>query len=252
MSLQILGTRVDSVDYDSAVQMIGQWAQEHERRYICVAAVQTIMETHDSLEYQKMVNAAALVTPDGMPLVWTLRRNGFPQQTRVYGPELTLRLLESAAENGIPVGFLGSTPETLELLVKNARRRFPTMRIDYVFSPPFRPVSKDEDELIVKEINDSGVGILLVGLGCPKQEKWMAAHAGKVNAVMVGVGAAFDFIAGTKRQSPKWMQSLGLEWLFRLSQEPARLWWRYLYHNPRFVFLVMLPALFRCSSRAKS
>jgi N-acetylglucosaminyldiphosphoundecaprenol N-acetyl-beta-D-mannosaminyltransferase len=251
MTDKILGTRVDTVNYDIATQIISGWAQGHESRYVCVAAVHAVMEGHDHPEFREMVNAADLVTPDGMPLVWTLRRLGSAGQERVYGPELILRLLSEAAEKGILVGFLGGTPETMVLLIKNVQQRFPAVQIAYRFSPPFRPASVDEDEWIVKEINDSGTRILFVGLGCPKQEKWMAAHAGRVQAVMVGVGAAFDFIAGTKRQAPKWMQPVGLEWLFRFSQEPGRLWWRYLYHNPRFLILVMLPMFFRRTPRPK-
>jgi N-acetylglucosaminyldiphosphoundecaprenol N-acetyl-beta-D-mannosaminyltransferase len=241
----ILGTRVDPTSYDQAVANILEWAIRRESRYVCVANVHMVMEGYDHREFRAMVNGADLVTPDGMPLVWSLRRLGTPGQQRVYGPELTLRLLATAEEKGIAAGFLGSTQETLDLLEKNVHQRFPGVQIAYAFSLPFRPISPEEDELIVKEINNSGTRILFVGLGCPKQEKWMAAHVGRVNAVMVGVGAAFDFIAGTKRQAPKWMQSIGLEWLFRLSQERGRLWRRYLYHNPRFVWLVILPVLFR-------
>jgi N-acetylglucosaminyldiphosphoundecaprenol N-acetyl-beta-D-mannosaminyltransferase len=248
---KILETRVDPTSYTAATALILEWAHKRESHYICVANVHVIMEAYDSPDFRKIVNAADLVTPDGLPLVWSLRRLGHPKQQRVYGPELTLRLLSAAAEKGIPVGFLGGTQETIELLVNNVHQRFPALQIVYRFSPPFRPVSVDEDELIVKEINDSGARILFVGLGCPKQERWMAEHKGKIQAVMVGVGAAFDFIAGTKRQVPKWMQPIGLEWLFRFSQEPGRLWWRYLYHNPRFVFLVMLPMLFRRTPRPK-
>ena len=252
MSPSILGMRVDTVNYDNTTQMIGDWAYEHKSRYVCVANVHMAMEAYDSPDFRTVVNAADLVVPDGMPLVWSLRRIGFHKQERVYGPDLTLRLLASAMEKEIPVGFLGSKPETLEVLVKKVKRQFPGTQIAYVTSPPFRPISPEEDEVIVQEINDSGVGILFVGLGCPKQEMWMAAHVGQVQAVMVGVGAAFDFIAGTKQQAPKWIQSIGLEWLFRLSQEPGRLWWRYFYHNPRFIFLAMLPLLFRRSRRSPS
>ncbi len=250
MAYQILGTRIDPESYESAVQKICLWAQGGESRYVCAAAVHIVMEGYDSPEIRSCSKRADLVVPDGMPLVWTLRRMGSAGQQRVYGPELTLRLLSAAAERGIPVGFIGSTPETLEILVKNCNQRFLGLKIVYAISPPFRPLSPEEDDAIVREINDSGAGILFVGLGCPKQEKWMASHAGRIQAVMVGVGAAFDFIAGTKKQSPKWMQRFGLEWLFRLSQEPKRLWWRYLYHNPRFMFLVMLPLLFRRSPKS--
>jgi N-acetylglucosaminyldiphosphoundecaprenol N-acetyl-beta-D-mannosaminyltransferase len=247
METGILGMRVDPTSYGQAVSQILDWAHAAGSRTVCVANVHMVMEGYDSPDFRNVVNAADLVVPDGMPLVWTLRQKGFTGQERVYGPDLTLRLLASAEENGIPIGFFGSTPETLGLLVKNVHQQFPGVQIAYTFSPPFRPISPEEDELIVKEINTSGIRILFVGLGCPKQEKWMAAHVGQVQTVMVGVGAAFDFIAGTRQQAPKWIQSIGMEWLFRLGQEPGRLWRRYLYHNPRFIFLVMLPLLRRYS-----
>jgi N-acetylglucosaminyldiphosphoundecaprenol N-acetyl-beta-D-mannosaminyltransferase len=251
MDSAILGIRIDPISLDHAVVRTMEWACSAETHYVCVANVHMVMEAYDSPDFRNVVNAADLVVPDGMPLVWKLRRMGYAGQERVYGPELTLRLLLAAAEKGIPVGFLGGTQETIELLTKNVSQRFPALHVAYRFSPPFRPVSVDEDKLIVKEINDSGARILFVGLGCPKQERWMAEHKGRIRAVMVGVGAAFDFIAGTKRQAPKWIQSMGLEWLFRFGQEPGRLWQRYLYHNPRFVFLVMLPVLFRRITRSK-
>jgi N-acetylglucosaminyldiphosphoundecaprenol N-acetyl-beta-D-mannosaminyltransferase len=247
MEYKILGMRIDPESYETTVKNICLWAQGGESRYVCVAAVHIVMEGYDSPDIRRVANGADLVVSDGMPLVWSLRRMGATGQERVYGPELTLRLLAAAEEKGITVGFFGSTPDTLEVLVKNVHQRFPGGNIAYTYSPPFRPLSAEEDESLVKTINNSGVRILFVGLGCPKQEKWMAAHAGRVNAVMVGVGAACDFIAGTKQQAPKWMQRAGLEWLFRLSQEPSRLWWRYLYHNPRFIFLVMLPLFFKRS-----
>jgi N-acetylglucosaminyldiphosphoundecaprenol N-acetyl-beta-D-mannosaminyltransferase len=174
-----------------------------------------------------------------VPLVWMMRRLGFPQQERVYGPDLTLRILEAAAQEGIPVGFYGSTPQTLERLLENLRRRFPALQVAYRCSPPFRPLTPEEDDAVVREMNASGTRVLFVGLGCPKQERWMAAHKGRVQAVMMGVGAAFDFLAGLKPQAPRWMQRAGLEWLFRLLSEPRRLWRRYFYHNPRFTVLAL-------------
>lgn len=252
MRINLIGTDLDSTTYADANASILDWAFNHESRYVCVANVHMVMEGYDHPEFRSMVNQADLVTPDGVPLVWSLRRMGMRDQKRVYGPELTLRLLATAEENEIPVGFFGGEPETLDLLVKNVHQQFPGVQIAYTFSPPFRPISLEEDELIVKGINDSGARILFVGLGCPKQEKWMAAHVGQVQTVMVGVGAAFDFIAGTKQKAPGWMQSIGMEWLFRLGQEPGRLWRRYFYHNPRFIILVMLPLLFRCSPQSPS
>lgn len=238
MDSKILGTRINPISTDIVLMCVTEWSLHRESRYICVANVHMVMEGCDRPDYQAIVNQADLVVPDGMPLVWVLRKMGFRQQQRIYGPELTLRMLSMASERGIPIGLLGSTPETLELLKKNIALRFSGIQIAYAFSPPFRSISPDEDEQMIETINQSAIGILFVGLGCPKQEMWMAAHSGKVKAVMVGVGAAFDFIAGTKRQAPKWMRTTGLEWLFRLSQEPGRLWQRYFHHNSRFLLRV--------------
>jgi N-acetylglucosaminyldiphosphoundecaprenol N-acetyl-beta-D-mannosaminyltransferase len=200
------------------------------------------MEAYDSAEFREIMNSADLVTPDGMPLVWALRLLGARHATRVYGPDLMLHILEAAAREGLPVGFYGADPRTLGMLTENVRRRVPALRIAYAFSPPFCPLEREEDESIVREIEASGARILFVGLSTPKQERWMAAHRGRVDAVMLGVGAGFDFLAGTKPQAPRWMMRAGLEWLFRLLTEPRRLWRRYLRHNPRFAVCFALQA----------
>ena len=237
MTPMILGMQVASTTYDEATENILAWAKSGESRYVCVANVHMVMEAHDHPDFREIVNAADLVVPDGMPLVWMLRWMGFPGQERVYGPELTLRLVASAARAGIPVGFYGASPQALERILANFRQRFPSLQIAYAYSPPFRPLTPEEDEEVVRDINVSGTRILFVGLGCPKQERWMALHKGRVLTVMVGVGAAFDFHAGIKPQAPSWMQRAGLEWLFRFVTEPRRLWRRYVYHNPRFIVL---------------
>ena len=233
----ILGMRVDITSYKDATQQVLEWAGAEERCYICAANVHMVMETYDSEEFRKRVNCAALVTPDGMPLVWALRLLGVKEATRVYGPDLTIHVLEEATRESVPVGFYGGSPEVMTLLRKSVERRFPGLKIAYAFSPPFRPLNDEEDERIVKEINSSGARILFVGLGCPKQERWMAEHSASINTVMLAVGAAFDFLAGAKSQAPRWMMRVGLEWLFRLTTEPRRLWRRYCIQNPRFVIL---------------
>lgn len=238
--IHILGMRVDPTSYQDATAKILSWAERGESRYVCVANVHMVMEAYDDPRFRRMVNESDLVTPDGMPLVWMMRLLGKKGQERVYGPELTLRVLEAAAEKGIPVGFYGSSPEVLENLVNNLRRRYTGLRVVYAHSPPYRELSAQEEEEVVRSIRESGAKILFVGLGCPKQERWMANHKGKIDAVMVGVGAAFDFHAGRVRQAPPWMQRMGLEWLFRLLMEPRRLWKRYAKHNPRFVALAAL------------
>lgn len=234
----VLGMRTDSTSYSDAIARVLTWASGRESRYVCVANVHVTMESYDCDEFRGVVNGADLVTPDGMPLVWALRLFGLSKSTQVRGPSLTLDMMERAAALGVPVGFYGGAPAVLELLVKECQRRFPGLRTVYAYSPPFRKLTTEEDAAIVQEINASGAAILFVGLGCPKQERWMALHRGSVNAVMLGVGAAFDFLSGVKPEAPKWMQGAGLEWVFRLATEPRRLWWRYVYHNPRFVVLL--------------
>ena len=236
----ILGSRVDPTSYAQAIQQVVAWAQQHESRYVCAANVHMLMEAHDSPEFQHVVNAADLVTPDGMPLVWMLQCLGYPQQERVYGPDLTLKLIETAVIHKIGVGFYGGTAETLAQLTTSFKEKYPNLQIKYSYSPPFRPLTTMEDESVILDVNASGAKILFIGLGCPKQERWMAAHKGRIQAVMLGVGAAFDIHAGQKPQAPAWMQRVALEWLFRLGSEPRRLWRRYLLHNPRFFVLALM------------
>jgi N-acetylglucosaminyldiphosphoundecaprenol N-acetyl-beta-D-mannosaminyltransferase len=234
----ILGTRVDATSYADATARILHWARGSESRYVLACSVHGIMEGHDAQDFQEISNAADLVTPDGMPLVWTLRRLGLKDQPRVYGPDLTLNVCRAAAEAGIPVGLYGGTPELLDVLQQSYRERFPQLQIAYAYAPPFRPLTREEDEAVVQAINDSGTRILLIGLGCPKQEHWVAQHRDRVHAVMMAVGAAFDFHAGRVRQAPLWMRRCGLEWFFRLLMDPRRLWRRYFKNNPRFLGLV--------------
>lgn len=244
-SRRILGMRVHATSYPDAVQRIAAWARARESRYVCEAPVHMVMESYDSAEYRAVINGADLVTPGGMPIVWMMRLLGVRRQPRVYGPAMMLLVCEYAALHGLRVGFYGGTEKSLTGLVAEMKRRYPGIHIVYAFSPPFRPLTNEEDAKVRTEIENSGAQILFVGLGCPKQERWMAEHRATddrpgVRAVMMGVGAAFDFISGEKRQAPLWMQSIGTEWLFRLCTEPRRLWFRYFWHNPRFVALAML------------
>jgi N-acetylglucosaminyldiphosphoundecaprenol N-acetyl-beta-D-mannosaminyltransferase len=229
--------RVDAGTYDSTIALISDWVSRRESRYVCVSTVHMVMEGYDHPQYRELVNAADRVTSDGMPLVWGLRALGASSAERVYGPTLTPKLCAHAAQEGIPVGFYGSTPETLEKMIERLKHDNPDLNVAYQHSPPFRALSEDEVAREIQKIQDSGARIIFVGLGCPKQEQWMSARVGRVPAVMLGVGAAFDYVAGTKAQAPGLVQNLGLEWLFRMVTEPRRLWRRYLYNNPRFVVL---------------
>lgn len=241
-SVHILGMRVDPLTYKEAVDKIMQLAIAGSGGYVCIGNVHMVVEAYNDAEFREMVNAAKLVTPDGMPLVWGLRFRGMKNAKRVYGPYLTPVICEEAQKRGIPVGFYGGTEEVLRLMLKNLKTRFPSLDITYAYSPPFRALTEEEDKKIIKDIIESGARILFVGLGCPKQEKWMAEHRNKIPAVMLGVGAAFDFIAGKLKQAPRWMQAMGLEWLFRLIQEPKRLWKRYLVGNTIFIWLTLKEA----------
>jgi len=236
-SVHILGMRVDKTSYAHASGLICNWAAAGSSRYVCIATVNNVMESFDSPEFLRVMNESDLVTPDGMPLVWGLNLLGRKDATRVYGPDLTPKVLAEAERLRIPVGFYGGSASTLARLRQVVSEQFPGLEIAYAYSPPFRALSSEEDEAVVNSIKASGAKILFVGLNTPKQDFWMAAHRGRVASVMVGVGAAFDFLAGSKPQAPRWMMRIGLEWLFRLATEPKRLWKRYLKHNPRFVAL---------------
>ncbi|MEO8050028.1 MAG: WecB/TagA/CpsF family glycosyltransferase [Acidobacteriota bacterium] len=238
-SRDILTVRVDVTSYADATARVIAWAQTSRSCYVCLATVNSIMEAHASREYQCAMRKADLVTSDGMPLVWVLRGLGIPEASRVYGPDLTTSVLAAASKHSIPVGFYGGSEQGLAKLIEKVGRLFPQLKIAYAYAPPFRVLTAAEDEIVTRAIEDAGVRILFVGLGGAKQDYWMHEHHGRVSSVMLGVGAAFDFIAGTKPQAPRWMQHSGLEWIFRLGTEPRRMWRRYLVRNPRFVILAL-------------
>jgi exopolysaccharide biosynthesis WecB/TagA/CpsF family protein len=238
-SRHILGVRVEATTYADATRQILDWARESQSRYVCCASVNNIMEAHDSPEFRGVMNGADLVTSDGMPLVWLLRLLGIRKAGRVYGPDLTRHVLRAAEQADVPVAFFGGSEEVLAALLRRVEAGHPALRIVYAESPPFRASTVEEDARTIDGIVSSGARIVFVGLSTPKQDRWMHAHREKIQGVMLGVGAAFDFLAGTKPQASKWMQSSGLEWLFRLATEPRRLWRRYLRHNPRFAVLAV-------------
>ena len=226
----VLGIRVNASTYDEVAAAVRDWSIRRMSRTVNVLAVHGLMEAYDDPRFRQIINDGDINTSDGVPIVWALKLLGAPNATRVYGPELTPRLLEMAAHEGIPVGLYGgSSPEALERLVHALKRRFDGLKIAFAWSPPYRPLTPDEDEAIRRDIIESGTRLLFVGLGCPKQERWMHEHR-TLPTVMVGVGAAFDFLAGNKAQAPRFIQNMGLEWLFRLLTEPRRLWKRYLKH----------------------
>lgn len=232
----ILKMQVCLADMKAVLTQIHNWTEDNKGHYICVSNVHMCMETFDSEDFCKVVNNADLVVPDGKPLVWGQKLLGHKEAQQVRGQDLTMDLCQLASEKQLKVGFYGGIPETLTVMKARLTEQFPGLDIAYDYSPPFRPLTPAEDNDVVNTINDSGVQILFVGIGCPKQERWMADHKDKLHCVMLGVGAAFDFIAGNKKHAPRWMQAIGMEWLFRLLSEPQRLWKRYLKQNPRFIW----------------
>jgi N-acetylglucosaminyldiphosphoundecaprenol N-acetyl-beta-D-mannosaminyltransferase len=237
--MNLLGVNIAVSSYDKVVEACIAWARTGVSRSVLFANVHMLMEAHDKPAFRDKLNAADMVNPDGMPLVWALRLLGSRRAQRVYGPDATEALLTVAAKAGVPVGFYGGSESALQTLLSEVTRSYPAIDIAFSMSPPFRPLNTEEDEEIVRRISESGVRWLFVGLGCPKQEEWISAHLDRIPAVMLGVGAAFDFLAGSKPQAPRWMMRNGLEWAFRLCAEPRRLAGRYFKHNPRFVFLFL-------------
>ena len=236
---KIIGVNVALSSYVEVAAYSVRWAREHKGRAIFFGNVHMLMEAHDDPTFRSELNDADLINPDGMPLVWALRASGERRATRVYGPDATEVILGAAQDSGVPVGFYGGSEETLATLLTEVRRRYPELRIVYTMSPPFRALNQAEDDEIITRILDSGAEMLFVGLGCPKQERWIMQRRDSLPIVMLGVGAAFDFLAGSKPQAPRWMMRNGLEWMFRLVSEPRRLAGRYFKHNPRFVMLFL-------------
>ena len=232
----VIKMNVDVTSYDNASQEILFWAQNKLSRYVCVANVHMCMETFDFLSFEHVVNQADLVVPDGRPLVWAQRLMGEKKATQVRGSDLLLHLCRGAEKQRISVGLFGGTKNSLNDFIRFLNIEFPELDIAFSLAPPFHPITPEENRDHVKKIIQSGAGLIFAGIGCPKQEKWMASQKGKIPCAMVGVGAAFDFFSGRKKHAPRWMQKAGLEWCFRLISDPKRLWKRYFCHNPRFIF----------------
>lgn len=232
----ILKMNVDVTTYEDASNRILGWSNELPGRYVCVSNVHMCMETFGNSDFSQIVNSADLVVPDGKPLVWAQKLLGEKNASQVRGSDLLLHVCREAEYRELPIGLYGGSETSLKDFIIFLNEKFPNLKISFAESPPFRELTQEEDEAYIVQINKSNAKILFVGIGCPKQEKWMAAHKEALQCVMIGVGAAFDFFSGQKKHAPKWMQNVGLEWVFRLFSDPRRLWKRYLKHNPRFVY----------------
>jgi len=233
---QILGVRVSAIDPPRATSILEGWIRDRTPGYVCITGVHGVMESQRDPGLKAIHNAAGMVTTDGMPLVWMARLVGFRDTQRVYGPDLMRAMTALSAKQGYRNYYYGGGPGTADHLKEVLTSTHPGLQVVGTHCPPFRPLTPEEDEAIVSEINAARPDIVWVGLSTPKQERWMAAHLHRIEApVMVGVGAAFDFLAGEKAQAPVWMQRRGLEWAFRMATEPRRLAGRYLRNNPAFV-----------------
>ncbi len=246
----VLGVHVSATSYDEVALVCQNWIEQarQERvsasrrnaaprgRYVCVTSVHGVITAVNDPSFRSILNGADIATPDGMPLVWAMRSFGLRGQTRVYGPDLTLKLCEQAVRCGHRVFLYGGREETLQALMDSLLELFPDIRIAGMHATPFRPLTPEEDDACVRMIQEAETDLLLVGLSTPKQDRWMADHVAKFRGiVMIGVGAAFDFHAGRVKQAPRWIQQAGLEWFFRLLMEPRRLWKRYFTIVPLFL-----------------
>lgn len=235
----ILGVRVDALDMPRALGTIDGWIAAREQHYVCIRDVHGVMACQTDHALRRIHAEAGMVTPDGMPLVWLSRRHGHPGTNRVCGPDFMLELCDHSRDRGYRHFLYGGAPGVVEDLKANLESRFPGLCIAGTYSPPFRPLTEQEDAEVVDMINAARPDIVWVGLSSPKQEYWMSAHKGRIDAAaMIGVGAAFDFHAGRQKRAPAWMQRSGLEWSYRLMSEPRRLWRRYLVMAPRFLMLL--------------
>ena len=233
----LIGVQVSNVDYDHAIECIIQAAKQAQPSIVACHAVHAIVTASCDQQLREQVNAFSMITPDGQPVRWglnLLHRTGLTD--RVYGPELTRRVCHAAAKDGVSIYLYGGTPEILELLQANLETEVQGLTIAGAEAPPFRALSDEENEQACKRINESGAGVVMIGLGCPKQDYFAAKNRDRIDCVQLLVGAAFDFHAGVKPMAPTWMQKTGLEWLFRLMCETRRLWHRYLVTNSIYLF----------------
>ncbi len=240
MKVDVFGVNYSVTDYNNAADLILENARKRESFGVSALAVHGLIECYNNPLLKEKVNKLDLIVPDGQPVRWAM--NSFYNITlkdRVYGPTLTLEVLKKADDEKLSVYLYGSKASTLDALTKNINSWFPDIKIVGVHPDRFRDATSEEDLIDIEKINKSGANIILVGRGCPRQEIWVSDHLGKIKGAMMAVGAAFDFHAGTLEQAPTWMQKRGLEWLFRLTREPQRLWKRYLFTNSKFVMLFL-------------
>ncbi len=238
MKKKVISTLVSTGSFQEFIQNIFSLAEQKPSSYVCFANVHMLMESYKDSSFNQILNEADMVTPDGRPVSLFMRFFDGVRQDRVAGMDVVPAVIERANREGKSVYFYGSTEDVLQKIEDKIRQDYPNVRIAGTYSPPFRPLTDEEDQQIVDMINEAHPDFLFVSLGCPKQEKWMAAHQGRVHACMMGVGQAFLTFCGMEKRLPKWARNLSLEWTYRLYLEPKRLWKRFLYSNSLFLWLV--------------
>ena len=237
---EILKTNINVTNMSDTIKYIGGHLDDLRGKYICVSNVHTTVMSYENEEYRKIQNGAAMALPDGAPLSSYSRRKGYKQAQRVTGPDLMLELFVTSKEKGYRHYFYGATEETLQSMKEVLERDYPGIQIAGMYAPPFRALTPQEDAQIVAKINESRPDFIWIGLGAPKQEEWMYQHMGQLQGVLIGVGAGFDYLAGYIKRAPRWMQRMSLEWLYRLLQDPKRLWRRYFTSNVKFICLTRM------------
>ena len=237
---EILKTNINVTNMSDTIKYIDGHLDDLRGKYICVSNVHTTVMSYENEEYRKIQNGAAMALPDGAPLSSYSRRKGYKQAQRVTGPDLMLELFAISKEKGYRHYFYGATEETLQSMKEVLERDYPGIQIAGMYAPPYRALTPQEDAQIVAKINEARPDFIWIGLGAPKQEEWMYQHMGQLQGVLIGVGAGFDYLAGYIKRAPRWMQRMSLEWLYRLLQDPKRLWRRYFTSNVKFICLTRM------------
>jgi N-acetylglucosaminyldiphosphoundecaprenol N-acetyl-beta-D-mannosaminyltransferase len=232
----LISSPISVLNMSDTRSLVLQLAHDSMNSFVCIANVHMVVTAKNNERLRSAMEEAAIVTSDGMPLVWELKRQGYKKAERVSGPDLMIELCEKTQSEDIPIYFYGGSPSVVEVMRGKLIERFPELKIAEIESPPILPEQPEVDQTVVDRIKASGARIVFVGLGCPKQELWMHAYSPHIPAVLIGVGAAFDFFAGSVKRAPLWMQKSGLEWFYRLCSEPRRLWKRYLVSNSLFIW----------------
>lgn len=236
----IMGVNIAAINMKWLVDFTTTYIKELSGNYMCVSNVHTTVTAFENVEYRKIQNSGIMAIPDGGPLTFIGKRCGYAFMERTTGPDYMDEIMKISAAKGYRHFFYGSTEKTLQKLYKNIKTCYPDLKIVGMYSPPFRTLSLEEDEQVIKQITDAYPDFIWIGLGAPRQEQWMYNHQAKIPGFMIGVGAAFDYFAGNIKRAPKWMQTSNLEWLYRLLQDPGRLFTRYLYTNTKFIWHTVL------------